>query len=223
MLHNLNIFIHVSAGTLGILVGILAYASRKGGRSHARWGQVFLFMMALVVLTALNGVLFFVVQPFLTVVSFQSFYYSYSGYRILKTKDRGFTQMDFLVMGLVLFVIGAFLSKLYLDNSIIVWNRSVVYYMLLYIGMIVCFDMMRYVFPKRLKMPRGFWLYEHIFKMTSAFVALVSAGMGTVLVAWEPYNQIIPAVLGTHWLIFCLIYFPKVMKRKRNSKQMVLS
>lgn len=223
MLHNLNILIHVMAGILGIVVGIMAYASPKGGRQHAQWGKIFLYLMALVILTALIGTLFFVIQPFLTVVTFQSFYYSYFGYRVLQTKDRRFSRFDFMVMLLVFTIIGAFLSKLYLDNSIIVWNRSVVSYMLLYIGTIVCFDMLRYLFPRHLKMPKGFWLYDHVFKMTSAFVALVSAGVGSVLVAWEPFNQIIPAALGTQWLIFCLIYYPRALKRKRKVKQMVLS
>lgn len=223
MLHSLNIFIHVLAGTLGILVGVLAYTSQKGGAKHALWGRIFLLLMGLVVLTALNGLLFFVIQPFLAVVTFKSFYYSYSGYRVLQTKDKRFSPVDFLVMVLVLLVIGGFLAKLYLDNSIVVWNRSLVYYMLCYIGTIVSFDMLRYLFPKLLKMRQGFWLYEHVFKMTSAFVALVSAGMGSVLVAWEPFNQIIPAILGTHWLIFCLIYYPRALKRKRKQRQMVLS
>lgn len=50
------------------------------------------------------------------------------------------------------------------------------------------------------------WLYDHVFKMASAITALVSASAGSLLKSMEPFNQILPAILGTMWLVFCLIY-----------------
>lgn len=205
MLHHINIIVHVVFAILAIVVGIISYATRKGGKAHARAGQIFLVFMAIVIITALNGVLFFIDRPFLTVVTFQSFYLSFSGYRVLKTRKTGLCWFDLAVMLLVLGVAVGFLLQTHTAN--VVWNKAVVYYLLVYLILIVAFDLLRYFLPKLITNKR-FWLYEHIFKMTGAFVALASAGMGTVMVSWEPYNQIVPAVLGSCWLIFCLIYFP---------------
>jgi len=52
--------------------------------------------------------------------------------------------------------------------------------------------------------------------MTGSFSALISAGAGTVLSAYEPYNQIIPAIFSTLWLIFCLLYFPRKVKASKG-------
>ncbi|MEM1327611.1 MAG: hypothetical protein AAGI23_16740 [Bacteroidota bacterium] len=102
----------------------------------------------------------------------------------------------------------------------VVWNKGVVYYLLIYLLVIVLIDLARYLKPTFLAVKK-IWLHEHIFKMTSAFVALASAGMGNVMVSWEPYNQIIPAVAGTLWLVFCMVYFPRAFyskKKKHTSK-----
>lgn len=214
MLHNLNIFVHVLAGCLGIVLGIIAYASSKGGKLHSQVGRLFLSQMGIVVLTALIGVLFFVTQPFLTVVAFLSFYMAYSGYRVTLTKAQGFQTVDLWVILLVMGVVGSFLIRL--QSIELVWNPGIVYYMLLYLMGILLFDLTRYGFPRLIKNPH-FWLYDHIFRMTSAFTGLVSAGMGSVFAHWTPWNQIIPAILGNFWLIFCLIYFSRSLRKRKRA------
>ena len=206
MLHNINIIIHVLFGITAILIGIIPYATQKGGKKHRFFGRIFIVLMAFVIITALNGVLFFRDRPFLTVVTFQSFYFTYSGFRILKTKEKGFQRQDFIVMLLVSIVAGLFLLNLKTAN--ILWHASIVYYILAYLLLVIAFDILRFFVPGLIK-NKSFWIYDHIFKMTGAFVALISAGVGTVLAGWEPYNQILPAVLGTIWLVFCLVYFPR--------------
>jgi hypothetical protein len=208
MLHHINIIIHVAAAIAAIGIGILAYVTRKGSNAHVRVGRIFLFFMSIVIITALNGVFFFIDRPFLTVVTFQSFYLSFSGYRVLKVRHTGLRWYDLAVMLLVLSVAAGFILNTYTAN--VVWNKAVVYYLLSYLLLIVLFDLLRYFLPQLITHQK-FWLYEHIFKMTGAFVALASAGMGTVMVSWEPYNQIVPSILGSLWLVFCLIYFPRVI------------
>ncbi len=206
MLHQVNIFVHVLAGIVGIFIAIVPYVSKKGGTVHRKYGRVFLWLMAIVIITALNGVLIFVDRPFLTVVTLLSFYSAYSGFRVLKTKEKGFEWIDFAVMVLVLAVAFGFLFGM--SNANVLWHSSVVYYMLGYVIALVGFDALRFFWPKLISNPK-FWLYEHIYKITGAFGALISAGAGTVFAAFEPYNQILPASFTTLWLVFCLIYFPR--------------
>ena len=215
-MHELNILVHVIAGILGIFVAGFAYATQKGGSKHKLAGRIFLLLMAVVIITAFNGVLFFRDRPFLTIVTFQSLYTTYSGFRVLKTKEKGFALVDFIVMCLVLVVTISFIWRIQSAN--ILWHNSILYSILSYLLMIIAFDMLRFFRPQLIKNPR-FWVYDHIFKMTGSFSALISAGAGTVMAKWEPYNQIIPAIFTTIWLIGCLIYFSKYAKSKQEENQ----
>ncbi|MEM9258284.1 MAG: hypothetical protein AAGA62_01490 [Bacteroidota bacterium] len=208
MLHQANIFLHVFAGLIGIVFGILAYTSAKGGEKHRKYGRNFLWSMAVVVGTALLGTVFFIDRPFLTIVAFQSAYFAFSGWRAVKLKEAGFQVVDLLVAVCVAVLLGLFLWRL--QTATIYWNRGIVYYLLFYLCLVLGFDLLRYFIPNLIK-NRRFWIYDHIFKLTSAFTALVSAGLGTVLGAYAPWSQIIPAIMATLWLIFCLIYFPRVV------------
>ncbi len=213
MLHEFNILVHISTGILAIFVALFAYATNKGSSKHKIAGRIFLFLMAAVIITAFNGVLIFRDRPFLTVVTFLSFYTSYSGYRVLKTKEKGFQLIDFIIMCFVLVVAIMFVRKIQSAN--ILWHGSVVYYLLFYLFLIVTFDLLRYLKPKIITHPK-FWVYDHIYRMTASFSALISAGAGTVFSKWEPYNQIVPAVLTTLWLVGCLFYFSKYARVDGN-------
>lgn len=208
MLHQANIILHISAGLIGIVFGILAYAAVKGSDKHQRYGRIFLWLMAIVVGTALLGTVFFVDRPFLTIVAFQSGYFAFSGWRVVKLKEARLQTLDLLVAVCVGVFLGLFLWRL--QTATIYWNRGIVYYLLFYLCLVLGFDLLRYFLPGLIK-NRRFWIYDHIFKLTSAFTALASAGLGTVLGAYAPWSQIIPATIATFWLIFCLIYFPRVV------------
>lgn len=211
MFHTANIFLHITTGIAGIMLGILAYASIKGGPDHRRYGHLFLWAMGTVVTTALIGVSLFRDRPFLTVVTLQAAYFAFSGFRVVKRKELGGSSIDLLAtIGVTIIVILFFLR---LQSANIYWSRGIVYYVLFYLVIILGFDLLRFAWPSLINQSR-FWLYEHIFKITGAFTALVSAGTGTVLVAWEPWNQIIPAIASTFWLPFCLWYFPRKMRAR---------
>jgi len=140
-----------------------------------------------------------------------SIYTSYSGYRVLKTKEKGFANIDFAMMILVLAVVVTYTIKM--NQSNVLWDNSVVYYLLGYLYLLLAFDIVRYFIPKLVTI-RNFWVYEHTYKLTGSFNALISAGAGTALHMYEPYNQIIPAIFTSFWLVFCLVYFP----RRYNAK-----
>ena len=211
MLQSINISIHILFGIIAIFIGLAPYFTKKGGRYHRLFGRLFIVLITVVIITAFNGVFFFRDRPFLTIVTLLSSYTTYSGYRVLITKEKGFTKQDFAFMLLVLGIAIYFLTHFQTTN--VFWHQSVVYYLMGYFFLLVIFDIIRYFFPSIIQI-KQFWLYEHIYKMTGSFSALISAGAGTVLVAYEPYNQIIPATLTTLWLIFCLIYFPRKFQLK---------
>ncbi len=209
MLHEINIFIHVLAGTLGMIIGIIPFIVRKGGKQHVRFGKLFLILIGISIFTAFNGVLFFRDRPFLTLITLVSMYSAISGYRALKYKESGPGWPDLL---LVIFMISAEAIFLYhMKNSNLVWNMGVIYYTIGFLSFYCIYDLLR-IF-KIIKKPK-LWLIEHIVKITGAFTALFSAASGTVLSFWEPYNQIISASLGSALLLTMIIlYFVKWRKQ----------
>jgi len=152
MLQNINIFIHILFGIIAIFIGLAPYFTEKGGYYHRLFGRIFLGLIAVVIITAFNGVIFFRDRPFLTIVTLLSFYTSYSGYRVLKTRETGFMRQDFAVMLLVIGI--AFYFVAHFQTANILWHVSVVYYLLSYVFIIVGFDMIRYFFPNLIQNKR---------------------------------------------------------------------
>lgn len=214
MLHKINIVTHISAGVIGMIIAIFAYASTKGGLKHRKFGRLFLYAMGIVILTALVGVIFYRSQAFLTVITFVSFYSAYSGFRVLKTRESGFQFVDLCVMLLISFIAIFFVVNLH--RTQLVWNPSVVYYTLFSLFLLIGFDVLRYFRPTLIR-NKYFWLYDHTYRMTGAFAALLSAGAGTLMGDWVAYKEIIPAGLSTLWLIYCMIYFPAKVRKRMES------
>ncbi|MEM8484101.1 MAG: hypothetical protein AAF564_01070 [Bacteroidota bacterium] len=211
-MHGLNIFIHVTAGILAMLVGVVSYASAKGQRAHTIAGRVFLSLMAGVIITATLGVLFFRDRPFLTLITIQSFYMAASGYRALWYKTRGPGWPDLM---LALFLLCAGCVFIYsLQGANIVWHGSVVFYLLLVLFIVGVYDVLR--ISKVVKLPHA-WLPEHFLKMTSAYTALLSAGLGTLMSGLGPISQILPAALGNLLLIGVIWRFRHTFRRKQPS------
>lgn len=215
MLHSINIFLHVAVGIIAILVALVSYGSQKGGTVHVLSGRIFLGLMAIVVATAFIGVIFFRDRPFLTVITFLVFYNTVSGYRVVTLKNRGFQRLDFLIMAATLLITASFLIRIQTAN--IVWNKTLVYYTVGHLTVLVGFDVLRYFKRTLISNPR-FWVYEHIYKMTGAFVGLVSAGAGTVFADYAPWNQLVPVAVGNLLLVFSLLYFPKKLFRSTAVK-----
>ena len=208
MLHELNIGIHIVAGVLAFFTGIVSYASKKGGRWHIISGRVFLGLMATVIVTAVIGVLFFRDRPFLTLITIQSSYMAISGFRALVYKTNGPGLVDLLLV-IVLWSAGM-LFVWNMQQANILWHSSVVYYLLAVLFAVGCYDLLR--IAGMLKWPAA-WLPEHFLKMTSAYTALFSAGLGTILPDIGPLTQILPASAGTLLLIAVIWRFKGAFRK----------
>lgn len=205
MVHEINIAIHVIAGSLGLGIGLIPFVSKKGGQKHKLFGKIFLALISISIITAFNGVLFFRDRPFLTVITLLSLYQSISGYRAIKYKEKGPDWIDLVLVLTMAAFCFAFIYKM--QNSNIVWPMAIIHYTLGYLALFLTYDLFR-IF--KIIKSKKLWLIEHIIKMTGSFSALFTAAAGTVLVFWEPYNQIISASLATVLLIIVVVmYFQK--------------
>lgn len=201
-MHDLNLVVHIAAGCIALAIGLVPFFAKKGSSLHRKSGRIFLAVMAVVLITAFLGVAFFRSRPFLVVVTVLATYTSLGGWRALCYKSMGPGKFD-LLLSLSAFVTGI-LFLFYASSDKVVWNRGVVYYLLCYMFLICIYDFIRIAGIIR---SEKIWLIEHAVKMTSAFGALFSAAIGTVLAGWEPYNQIIPAILSTCLNGYLIWYF----------------
>jgi uncharacterized membrane protein len=201
-LHIANIVTHVAAGSLALLCGVAALLTPKGGRGHRQAGRIFLYLLAVVVMTGLFGVFIFKRNVFLLVITLLSGYLGYSGFRIVKLKNNRPHLADIAVA--IITLMAAIYFLYYLSKIGMMWSPVVIYSTVGYLFLVIAYDMARYLIPVRYY--RNGWLYEHIVKMVSAFSGLLSAFSGTVLPQFQPYSQILPSVLGTAIYIGFMIY-----------------
>lgn len=210
--HQINIVIHVISGSLALVLGIIAMATRKGGKAHQQSGRIFLFLVALVIITGLIGVFIFKVNTFLLVITLLSGYEAYSGYRILKLKSNTPKVLD-IVVALLTLTSGIYFLY-YLKSIGMYWAPVIIYSTIGTLFALITYDFLRYLIPKNRY--KKLWLYEHIYKMVAAFTALLSAFVGTVFPQYHPYSQFLPSIFGTLLAIGFIVYFYRKNRRGEN-------
>lgn len=212
--HKANIIVHVTSGIIALFLGLVALTTPKGGKAHRKSGTIFLYFLSIVVITGLLGVLIFKVNQFLLVVTILSGYNAYSGMRVLKNKTCQIKQQDILVG---LFAVSTGIYFLYYIKSIgLFWSPVIIYSTLGALFSMVLYDLLRYLIPK--EKYGKLWLYEHIYKMVSAFTALLAAATGTVYDEYQPHSQYLPSLLGILLAIGFIVYFYRKNKRRENSQ-----
>ncbi len=206
-LHTLNIVLHVSAGLVALVLGLVALLTAKGGSIHNKCGNYFLAFVSIVIVTGLIGVFIFGRNTFLLVITVLTGYVSFSGYRALKFKLNVSRMLDIIV---ALFSLSTLAYFLYFFHSIgMIWSPIVIYSTVGAMLLVILYDFLRYLIPRKTYSKHRIWLYEHIYKMTSAFSGLLSAFAGTVLKQYQPHSQYLPSVLGMVIIAAFMLYIYK--------------
>ncbi len=206
-MHQINIFTHVATGTCALLIGLIALLSLKGGKVHNKSGRIFLWLIGVVILTGLIGVFVFGRNTFLLVITVLSGYVSYSGFQVLKSKTNRMRTLDIAIAILALLVLTYFLF--YFRSIGMIWSPVVIYSTVGALILVILYDFLKYLIPQDVYKSNKIWLYEHIYKMVSAFSALLSAFSGTVLEEYQPHSQYLPSALGMVIIIGFMIYIKK--------------
>ncbi len=79
------LFIHVLAGAISLITGMVAFLTQKGGTNHRKVGRIYSYAMTVVFVTAII-VSAYKFIPFLFMIAFLSYYSVFAGVRILKLK-----------------------------------------------------------------------------------------------------------------------------------------
>jgi len=205
LFHSTNIAVHVTAGTIALLLGIIALSSKKGRQIHIKSGKWFLGLLTIVIFTGLLGVFVFGRNTFLLVITLLSAYQGFSGYRALQTKNNKPKLIDILMA--IITLLSAFYFMYYIKRIGFFWAPVVIYSTLGALFTVITYDFLRYLIPS--SKYGKLWFYEHIYKMIGAFTALLAAFMGTVFASYQPYSQILPSAFGVVLQIGFLAYYFK--------------
>jgi uncharacterized membrane protein len=193
LLHKSNIIIHVSAGSVSLLIGLFILLMKKGGKVHRIAGRIFLWLLAVVILTGLFGVFVFRLNSFLLVITTLSGYMGFSGFRAVRNRSNVPKVLDIVV---ALLALASVLFFVWYFRSIgMIWSPVIIYSSVGYLILAVVYDLGRYFICE--SSYQRLWLQEHILKLVSAFSGLLSAFTGTVLPQFQPYSQFLPSVLGS--------------------------
>lgn len=165
---------HILAGAIAILAGVVALGTKKGGRRHRRAGRVFVWMMAVVVVSTL-GLAVVDPTPFrliLTLVAIFSGYFAFSGYRVLSRKRPAETpaSVDWSALGALVIACAALGAW---GLSWLVDGRDFGVVMLVFGGIGITLGVGDIQdFRQGNTTP---WLVTHLQRMLAAFIATVSA------------------------------------------------
>jgi uncharacterized membrane protein len=203
LLEAVTLGLHVAAGVLALFAGLGAILTEKGGRRHRRFGRGYVYAMAVVSGSALA---LYPLDPgtlrlFLGLVAAFSFYFAFSGYRVLSRKrpaDRP-TAVDWVAVGLFgiaslgLVAAGGWL---YLSGSAFAVVLAV------FGGIGVAFGASDVRTFRRSSAP-GAWLGEHVVRMGAGYIATVSA-FSAVNFAFLPVapRWLWPTLVGTPLLVY---------------------
>lgn len=197
-LHTVNIVVHIIFGILGLLIGSITLFYQNRSPQHVRYGRWFLCVLAVVVATAFVGVLFFRSSSFLVILTLLSGYVGYSGYRVVRLRERRASWLDALLAVVVLIAGGLYVRSMQLSGGN--WSPTVIYPTLLTLVLVAGYDLVKHIWLfQRLK--KG-WLYEHIYKLVSAYSGLASAFGGAVLSDFKPYSQVLPSAIGFSLIVY---------------------
>ena len=87
-----------------------------------------------------------------------------------------------------------------------IWSPIVIYSTVGALVFVIIYDLIKYLIPAKVYNRNRIWLYEHIYKMTSAFSALLAAFVGTVFEEYQPHSQYLPSALGMLIIFGFMVY-----------------
>jgi len=177
-LHHLNILVHVTAGSIAIVLGLVVLSLRKGDRRHRVLGRIVLTIVGISVGAALVGAFVWRGRVDLIGVSILSAYQIWSGVRAIRLHGGGRRLVD-LVPALAILMLGGAVLYLYHHGGVFNWSPGLVYGavggLMFYGG----WDVVRALFPLGWRVALN--PAEHAYRMTSLIGTLVSVAAATLL------------------------------------------
>jgi len=183
------LILHIIAGMTCLLAGIMAIASKKGGKLHAISGKTYFYAMFTVIITAVV-VAFYRNNIFLLLIASFSFYMTWAGVRSIRNKSLKANLLDWFFL-----VIAAGTAALMILTFNIV---LIVFGSLLTINIIQETTTFIQARKKNLQTTNK-WLIRHIGMMLGSFIATTTAFLVTNVQGFDPawLPWLAPTIVGS--------------------------
>ena len=200
---EVTLWVHVATGFLALAAGAGALATEKGGRRHRRFGRTYVYSMAVVSGTAL---VLYPLGPgfwrlFLGLVAIFSFYFAFSGYRVLSRKRPADEPavVDWGAVGLF----GVASAGLVAMGGILLRSGNGFAPVLLVFGGIGVVFAGTDLRSFRGEIDPGAWVGQHVVRMGAGYIATVSAFSAVNFLFLPPVLRWLwPTLLGTPLLVY---------------------
>lgn len=216
---------HMASGFIALVVAPLAMLVQKGGDAHRRWGKLFVWAMAVVVVTAIilgisSG------NIIMALVAVFSFHMIASGYRSLYLKKLHEGQKpvkaDILIQGTAAVVNGGlFLWAISLLMLGLKFQKVIIFFVFGGIGLLmVFFNFNR--FYKR-SHDKQEWLYGHMTGFLGGYIATVSAFSAVTMDMISPVwlRWLWPTLLGSPLIFFWIRHYKRRFSKGRRAKEIL--
>ena len=223
--YKIILLVHVAFGFSALATGIVPMVAKKGGKVHKFWGNVYYWSMFGVFVTTL---MLFGLRPaqlklqFFLCIAILSFYFTFSGDRVLKMKKSATqaTVLDRVAAGLALACGLAMLG--YAVYGIVGLQNYFVAILFAVFGTLISVNAredLRLFFGK-IDSEKMHWYFGHISKIMGAYTATVTA-FCVNMTRYLPedasaYWQLIPWLSPGLLLGVGAAYYAKRQKEKRN-------
>jgi hypothetical protein len=211
--HSLNILVHLSAGIVALGLGLFPLLSVKGSRFHRISGWLFVVAGVFVIGCAIVGITFFPQPVPLMVVTMSASYQFIAGLRSLPRFGPGLNLFDaFLALSVLA---GCALIAVSMNHGSRSWSPAIGYGTMAFLIPVALYDLSRHFWASPWR--RSVRLIDHGLKMTGAYFAMASAGLGNLARGWQPWSQFGPSILGLFVMGLLLTLFIREKGRKANS------
>ncbi len=180
--HVLNVWVHVVAGATALAIGLVPLVTVKGGKLHRAIGKVFVAIAVIVLGSALIGNVFYDPPAPLIAATMAAGYQYLSSLRALALRARGPGWIDaaLALAGLA----GSLALLVFMGSGTKSWTPVIGYSTLGFTSAVALYDLSRHLWVKAwLKHTRPL---DHGLKMTGAYFAMMSAGVGNVFRDLQP-------------------------------------
>ncbi len=188
--HDINKLVHIAAGALALMVGLIPLLTVKGGPLHRRFGTIMVGLGGVNLAAAFVGVAFFNPPPALVAAFVAASYQYLSSLRALMARQ-GSGAVDFLLAAAGLAACGWL--YVVMGPGTKAWTPAIGYSTIGYTAFLCLYDLSRPLWRKT-------WLtirpLDHGLKMTGFYFAMASAGAGNLLRGYQPWSQVMPSLIG---------------------------
>jgi len=209
-IRSISLFLHIVAGFIALMVGVFAFASRKGGKWHRYSGKIYVWAMVVVALSAFLLALIRY-NPFLFMVGVFTFYMTITGYRGLARKQKKQSrQWDWMLIGFSVLMTG-YMTVNTISNigqSLNEFMPVVLVFTIILLTFIVK-DVR--IYSGLVGMSANQWLMYHITRISGAYIATFTAFLVTNVQTQPAYIAwLLPTMVGS----VVIAYFQRKYKVK---------